>query len=146
MRCILAALMALVIAAPAHAITYEEATYCIGGKPLRLQIADTPEKREYGLMNRTSLAPYDGMYFVFDHSYYVQMWMKDTPLSLDMLFVDEAGKVVHSVSQTTPGSEAIIATPERAAAVIELEGGRAEREGIEKGADVVRGYCPAARR
>lgn len=143
----LAWVLLAVLPACAYAkIPYGTTHKCLGGHTLYLQVADTPRAREHGLMGRTTLSPYDGMLFTFPASTQVQMWMKNTPLPLDMLFVDAAGQLVHIEANTTPNSERIIASPERVNAVIELEGGHAAAKGISKGQILLDGACPAARR
>lgn len=132
-----AAMMALLPACVHAAATYP---YCIGGRTLHLERADTPQARTQGLMYRTELAS-DGMYFDLGGSFPARMWMKDTPLSLDMLFIDATGKLVHIVPDTTPYSTDIIASPSPVSAVIELEAGRAAKEGIYRGAAVRHGAC-----
>lgn len=138
MRCVIGVAMAVLFPAAAHAVaTYP---YCIAGRTLQLERADTPQARTQGLMHRTTLES-DGMYFDLGGSFHARMWMKDTPLALDMLFIDAEGKLVHIVADTTPYSTDIIASPVPVNAVIELEAGRAEKEGIYRGADVRHGDC-----
>lgn len=145
----LLAVLLTLFAYQAHALEFTEADYCISsdvpGKllPLKLQVAETPEQRTQGLMNRTSIKPYDGMLFQFPKPAPAKMWMKDTLVSLDMLFVDTEGKVVHIAPKTKPGSEAVIASPAPVLYVIELEGGRAEQEQISERSRLWRGACGA---
>jgi hypothetical protein len=129
----------------AHAIDFSESPYCLttdkASKTLRLQVADTPERLSHGLMYREEIKPYDGMYFDFGAPRKIRMWMKNTPHPLDMLFIDAYGKIVHTVGNTVPYSEAIIEGPDNVAAVIELEAGRAKREGFNVGTTVAKGRC-----
>ena len=138
-RASIAALFALAL--PACAESADTQPFCIGGQVFQLEIANTQRTREHGLMGRTSLNESDGMFFGFDRPYRAQMWMKDTPLSLDMVFVDAAGKVMHIVDHTQPYSETIIDSGGATAGVIELEAGRAKRQGITEGAEVAAGNC-----
>lgn len=106
---------------------------------LQVEYAQTPAEREQGLMGRTALGLDEGMVFDFDRPQQVIMWMKNTPLPLDMLFINERGVVTHVAAKTTPYSEALIPSGGLVRYVIELNGGRAEALGIRNGSRVVRG-------
>jgi uncharacterized protein len=110
---------------------------------LQVEYATTSEEREQGLMGRTALGPDEGMIFDFARAQLAVMWMKNTPLSLDMLFVDEKGVVTSIAERTTPYSEDLIPSQGLVRYVIELKGGRADALGIRKGSKVVRGLQPA---
>ncbi|TWD58156.1 hypothetical protein FB480_101913 [Agrobacterium vitis] len=110
---------------------------------LQVEYATTAEEREQGLMGRTVLGPNEGMIFDFSRPQLAIMWMKNTPLSLDMLFVDEKGVVIRVAEKTTPYSEDLIPSEGLVRYVIELNGGRAETLGIQKGSRVVQGLHPA---
>lgn len=103
-----------------------------GEIPLQLELAATDAQREKGLMNRDSLAPHDGMLFLFptpkDHTF----WMKNTRIPLDMLFVRENMTIAH-IASATPHSLKGQHAGEAICAVIELDGGRASREVIAVG-------------
>ncbi|MDF1609923.1 DUF192 domain-containing protein [Hoeflea sp. YIM 152468] len=103
--------------------------------PVRIavELALTPETRARGLMNRESMAPDHGMLFKFDQTRPVMMWMKNTPLPLDMLFLDEGGTIVGIVKDTIPYSETIISSPSPVRYVLELNAGTADRRGIAPG-------------
>jgi uncharacterized protein len=100
-------------------------------------VADTPAREEQGLMFLHWLAPDQGMLFPQDPPRVMSMWMKNTLIPLDMLFIDGRGKILYIKANATPQSEDIItyATPIRA--VLELGGGEAARRGIRAG-DIVR--------
>ncbi|MCT9098363.1 DUF192 domain-containing protein [Haloarchaeobius sp. HME9146] len=66
-----------------------------------LEVADTPAEQEAGLSGRTALPDQAGMAFVFDQEYLVSMWMKDTTIPLDLIFVN-AENVVVNVEQANP--------------------------------------------
>ncbi|WP_244613154.1 DUF192 domain-containing protein [Methylosinus sp. Ce-a6] len=108
-----------------------------GAHRLRVEVARTPDQRERGLMFRTSLAADGGMLFDFHDERPVSMWMKNTPLSLDMIFVSRAGRVVSIALGAEPYSERVISSGGPALAVIELAAGSARRLSIAVG-DVVR--------
>lgn len=76
----------------------------IGGKTLNVEVAYTDQEKEKGLSNRDSLSPDSGMLFVWDSPQPVSMWMKDTKIPLDIIFIDEE-LVVIAVYQGIPLSE-----------------------------------------
>ncbi len=104
-----------------------------GAHRLRVEVARTPDQRERGLMFRTSLPADGGMLFDFHEERPVAMWMKNTPLSLDMVFVSRAGKVVSLALAAEPYSERVISSGGPALAVIELAAGVAQRLSIAVG-------------
>lgn len=98
-----------------------------------IEIADQPEERTIGLMNRDELDPRGGMLFVFDRPQIIQMWMKNTLISLDMIFVDVRGVVVNVAERTVPHSLAVISSGQKASYVLELAGGMASFIGLQSG-------------
>jgi uncharacterized membrane protein (UPF0127 family) len=95
--------------------------------------ADTSATREQGLMFVPHLEPTQAMFFVYDPPARVSMWMKNTLVPLDMLFVDARGCVVKVERQARPQSLALISAPEPVALVVELAGGTAAGLGIGPG-------------
>ena len=95
------------------------------------ELAATPEHRAKGLMFRTDLADDHGMLFDFKQTRSVSMWMKNTPLSLDMVFTDDQGAVLYIARDTVPYSEEIITPGMPVYAVLEVKAGTARRLGIE---------------
>lgn len=108
------------------------------GKEITLDVewAITVEQRQHGLMFREELGDDQGMIFDFGTVRDVMMWMKNTPLSLDMVFIDQEGRVKRVASRTTPFSEAIIGSGAPVRYVLEIRGGRAAALGIAEGAVV----------
>jgi uncharacterized membrane protein (UPF0127 family) len=100
------------------------------------EIADTPELRERGLMFRQRMPEDRAMLFDWGGVGHVSMWMRNTHLSLDMIFIDAKGKVVQIAETTEPLSERIIASAEPVAAVLEVVAGTAERIGLKPGDQV----------
>lgn len=98
-----------------------------------VELALSAADRASGLMNRKSMAADHGMLFKFEQSRQVLMWMKNTPLPLDMLFIDEAGAIIRIAKETTPFSEAIIPSGGPVRYVLELNAGTADRRGISAG-------------
>ncbi len=110
-----------------------EITTASGEKLFALEIADTDERRSAGLMYRTDFAPDRAMIFVFDTVNPVMMWMANTPLPLDMLFVRQDGTIARIAENTKPFSKDIVASGEPVAFVIEVNAGTADRLGIKVG-------------
>ena len=132
MKRLLTVLMLLMLVQPAYAaevpIRAHIATHATT-IDLTLEVARTEPERELGLMNRTTLQPNDGMAFFFPSTLPRQFWMKNTLIPLDILFVDEAGRVVYIVTGK-PLSEEPVGPKAPIATVIELDGGRAAKSGI----------------
>ena len=98
-----------------------------------VELAETPGQMEQGLMFRRSLAPDAGMLFDFKRPTVATMWMHNTLIPLDMLFVDQQGLIVNIAQRAVPESDQTIAAVKPVRAVIELNGGTAERLGIKPG-------------
>jgi uncharacterized membrane protein (UPF0127 family) len=103
--------------------------------------ADQPATRAQGLMFVEQLPPDRAMIFLYDPPQRVGMWMKNTLLPLDMLFVDQRGCVVRVHQRAEPGSLETIDSGVRVVLVVELAGGSASARGIARGDRVLR---PAA--
>jgi uncharacterized protein len=111
----------------AHA-TLETARVCI---LLDIYLAVTPAQRAQGLMHIRELGEFEGMLFSSEPAR-VSMWMKNTYVSLDMLFISD-GRVAHIVADTTPLSETRIAPPHPVTDVLELNAGFARRHDVRAG-------------
>jgi len=92
-----------------------------------VEFASTDAERETGLMNRAAMAADHGMLFDFGKDQPVYMWMKNTLIPLDMLFIDKNGKIVGITERAVPEDETVLASPGAVRAVLELNGGTAER-------------------
>ncbi len=99
-------------------------------------VADTEPHREQGLMFVKFLAEDSGMLFVYSQPRQISMWMKNTLIPLDMLFVDAHGRVQQIIANARPLSLDILSSKKPAQWVIELNGGAAEAHGITAGARV----------
>lgn len=125
------------LAAAQDRISFQTAPLTIesAGKNHRftVEIADTPERRALGLMHRSSLAPDAGMLFDFKVDQPVGMWMRNTRIPLDMLFVARDGRIVNIAERTVPYSETTVASRGAVRAVLELNGGTVARLGIKPG-------------
>jgi uncharacterized protein len=105
--------------------------------PVDVEIAATPEARQLGLMYRERLDPGKGMLFVFPQLAPQSFWMKNTKIPLDILFIDDAGKIVRLHARTTPFSEAGLPSGAPVRFVLEVPGGYCADVGIREG-DTVR--------
>jgi uncharacterized membrane protein (UPF0127 family) len=97
------------------------------------EVARTGLEQERGLMFRTSLRRDHGMLFVFQASEPIRMWMKNTYVPLDMIFISDKGKVVGFHQNAEPLSERVISSGEPALAVLELNAGTAARIDLARG-------------
>ncbi len=119
---------------PISELTVVSAT---GRHRFKVEVAATPEQMTQGLMFRRSLAPDAGMLFDYKEPTAATMWMRNTLIPLDMLFVDAQGRIVNIHQRAVPQSLDVIAAAAPVRAVIELNGGTAARLGIEPGDQVV---------
>ena len=90
-----------------------------------------------GLMFRDSLPQSHGMLFVFDSPRQLSFWMRNTRISLDMLFIDTQGRIVNIARRTTPMSDTTDSSTGPALAVLEINGGLSDVLGIAPGDRVV---------
>lgn len=104
---------------------------------MTVEVADTPAKQARGLMFRTDLPDNEGMLFDFREPRPVTMWMANTPLSLDMVFFDNAGTVKNIVTNTVPFSRETIPSGFNARGVLEVRAGSAKKLGIDIDAKIV---------
>ena len=116
----------------------EPMTLVVGGdKPvehvLSVEVARTNEQRERGLMFRRYMPADRGMLFDFGHEQNVMMWMKNTYIPLDMIFLSRQGVVVHIEADTEPMSEDILASDKPAFAVLEVNAGYCRKIGLKPG-------------
>ena len=116
-----------------------------GRHAFTVEIAETEAERAQGLMFRSRLAPDAGMLFIYPADRRLSMWMKNTLIPLDMLFVASNGKVVGIHERAVPHSLRPIASPVPARAVVELPGGTVGRLGIRVGDRVISRPLGAAR-
>ena len=99
-----------------------------------VEIADTVEERAQGLMHRTDLPQFSGMLFVYDRPQPVAFWMKNTPLPLDMLFIEPTGRIARIARETTPFSTETVPGGDGILQVLEINGGTSDLLGIGEGA------------
>jgi uncharacterized membrane protein (UPF0127 family) len=102
----------------------------------RVWIADTPQRAEQGLMFVRDLPESQGMVFPFEPPRVSNMWMKNTYIELDMLFIDAHGRVLKITEHAPPLSLETISSGAPVAATLELKGGAAGRLGLQVGDEV----------
>ena len=98
-----------------------------------VELADTAEAQQRGLMFRTELADDEGMIFPSDPPQVRSFWMKNTPLPLDIIYVGTDGRILNMYEMTTPYSLDSLYSADVTSGVLELRGGRAKELGIGKG-------------
>jgi hypothetical protein len=114
-----------------------------GEHTLRVEIAETDAQKARGLMFRRSLADDAGMLFPYGPPQEITMWMKNTYISLDMVFIRADGIVHRIATGTEPFSEAVIASEGDAAAVLEIRAGIAAKLGLKRGDRVMHRLFPS---
>ena len=98
-----------------------------------VEMATTEQEKETGLMYRKELADGKGMLFDFTPEQEVSMWMKNTYVSLDMIFIRADGRILRIAENTEPMSTKIISSRGPARAVLEVVAGTAQKYGIRPG-------------
>lgn len=129
------ALAFLFTALSAQAANFEKLTIDTKAGPVavNIELAVTPAERAKGLMYRAQLAPDAGMLFDFEVDQPVYMWMKNTYIPLDMLFIRADGRVASIATDTTPLSTETISSGGPVRAVLELPAGTVRARGIAVG-------------
>jgi len=122
---------------PAGGTTRQTSQVCLEEICFDVEIANTNAKREQGLMNRENLGENKGMLFVFDKEDIYSFWMKNTLISLDMIWMDEAGKIVFIKENSEPckdGEACPFITPKaKAKYVLEINTGLVKEMGLKTG-------------
>jgi uncharacterized membrane protein (UPF0127 family) len=104
-----------------------------GVQVFSVEIATTEQEKQTGLMYRKELADGKGMLFDFNPEQEVSMWMKNTFVSLDMIFIRADGRILRVAENTEPMSTKIISSRGPARAVLEVVAGTAQKYGIRAG-------------
>ncbi|QAU47200.1 DUF192 domain-containing protein [Bradyrhizobium guangzhouense] len=104
-----------------------------GVQVFSVEMATTDEEKQTGLMYRKELADGKGMLFDFNPEQEVSMWMKNTYVSLDMIFIRADGRILRIAENTEPLSTRIISSKGPARAVLEVVAGTAQKYGIRVG-------------
>ena len=109
-----------------------------GPLPVAVEIAATPAARKRGLMGRQVLPAGTGMLFVFDEMAVQTFWMRNTPLSLDMIFISgpptgQGARIVGIVHEAVPRSHEIRSVEAKSRFVLEVPGGWSRAQGLSRG-------------
>ena len=99
----------------------------------RVEVARTDAQQARGLMERRTLGPNEGMIFPYNPPKMQGFWMKNTPLSLDIIFVGPDGRILNIAANTTPMSEESVYSTAASSLVLEIPAGRAAELGIGPG-------------
>jgi uncharacterized protein len=128
-------------------LAFEETPLAIetasGRHTFQVELATTAEQRRQGLMFRASLDADRGMLFDFGRTEPVTMWMRNTYIPLDMLFIDDDGRIRRIAADVQPLSDAIIGSGGPVRAVLELPAGTSAERGIAVGDLVIHPIFPA---
>lgn len=104
---------------------------------LQIEIAETKDAQEQGLMYRRQMAADHGMLFIMPANEIQSFWMRNTLIPLDMLFFDEQGKLVEIQTNRQPYDETLHPTQVPAKYVLEINGGQANSEGLVLGDQLI---------
>jgi hypothetical protein len=108
-----------------------------GDHNFSVEVATTDQERALGLMFRRSLPENAGMLFLYDRPQPAAMWMKNTLIPLDMVFISADGKVHRIEANAEPHSTALIPSEGPVVGVLELNGGEAAKIGLKRGDKVL---------
>jgi uncharacterized protein len=127
---------------PVDRLTIEPA---VGGAaiPFVIEVAKSDQEKSVGLMYRAKLADTEGMLFPYGAAQNITMWMRNTYIPLDMVFIRADGTIHRIEVRAEPLSERIISSGAPVSAVLELAGGAAGRLGIKAGDKVRHGIFDA---
>ena len=102
-----------------------------------IEMAISNQQQAQGLMYRRTMPADAGMLFDYGNPQRIRMWMKNTFIPLDMIFIGQDGKIINIAERTIPHSQSIITSTGRARAVLEVNGGTASRLGLKSGDQVL---------
>lgn len=105
-----------------------------GQAEFAVEVVDTQATRNKGLMFRQNLPKFSGMLFIYEFPQSVSFWMRNTLIPLDMIFLDQTGRVINVHSNAIPMDETAIFGGDSVYAVLEINGGLAEKLRISPGA------------
>jgi len=142
-------LLALALFAQASAFATGTGTLVLktetGDHNFNIEVATTREEQALGLMFRRSLPENAGMLFIYQQPQPAAMWMKNTLIPLDMVFISPDGRVLRIETNTEPFSTKLIPSEGTISAVLELNAGQADKIGLKRGDTVVYPGLPTGR-
>jgi uncharacterized membrane protein (UPF0127 family) len=98
-----------------------------------VELADEPQEIQTGMMFRHSIGEMEGMLLDMGRPRVALIWMRNTLIPLDIIFIDESGRIIDIAANATPLSEDLLSSGRQARGVLEIGGGRATELGIENG-------------
>ena len=104
---------------------------------LNVAVADNQERRTYGLMNLDNLPKMNAMIFIFEEPIYARFWMKNTLISLDIIFIDENNKIVEIYQNAQPKSLKLISSSQKILKVLEVNAGLVKKYNISIGNKII---------
>ena len=129
------------LAAPASGIAAGTGTLVLktatGDHAFNIEVMASDQERALGLMFRRSLPENAGMLFLYDRPQPATMWMKNTLIPLDMVFISADGKVHRIEENAEPFSTTLIPSEGPILGVLELNGGEAAKIGLKRGDKVL---------
>ena len=108
-----------------------------GSRTFAIEIADDPDEQSRGLMFRPALPADAGMLFIFEPPRPANFWMRNTMIALDMIFIDDTGRIESIAERADPYSERVSSSQGDVRAVLEINGGLARALGIGPGDQVI---------
>ena len=141
-RAVAAAILLLALAAGVGAAAREQANFKTGrltihaeGRQVnyRVEVADNNRLRRLGLMHRHSLPENQGMLLLFAQPQRASIWMKNTFIPLDLLYIDNQGRIVKIVENAIPRSTGAMRSNGKVKAVLELNAGQVSKWGLAVG-------------
>jgi uncharacterized protein len=102
-----------------------------------IEVARRIDDIKNGLMGRKSLREDHGMLLLFQRERKLVMWMKNTPLNLDMIFIDNSGRITEIFHDVLPNSDKMYRTKNKARYVLEIKGGLAKRYQFKSGDKII---------
>ena len=125
------------VSSPDDSTSSASSTVQVGGKTVRVTVADTPETRQKGLGGRNGLAPDEGMLFIFPQDGKYGFWMKDMKFPIDILWLSGARRVVYMAQNVSPDTYPEVFAPTTPARyVLELPAGYAKAYTVGVGDEV----------